>query len=87
MGANSTLIRNALEDLLGEDFEGRFESEYLARAIVESLLDPSQVRIGDAAEIDLSWQYWRVNPLAFSLLLRCHAQSPVDCELWTIQEC
>ncbi|AEL06926.1 hypothetical protein XCR_2039 [Xanthomonas campestris pv. raphani 756C] len=45
------------------------------------------MRIGDAAEIDLSWQYWRVNPLAFSLLLRCHAQSPVDCELWTIQEC
>ncbi|RBL10516.1 hypothetical protein BRN33_12585, partial [Xanthomonas oryzae pv. oryzae] len=25
-GANSTLIRNAVEDLLGEDFEGRFES-------------------------------------------------------------
>ncbi|OWB27045.1 hypothetical protein XocBAI15_10095, partial [Xanthomonas oryzae pv. oryzicola] len=24
--ANSTLIRNAVEDLLGEDFEGRFES-------------------------------------------------------------
>ncbi|WP_143707077.1 hypothetical protein, partial [Xanthomonas oryzae] len=23
--ANSTLIRNAVEDLLGEDFEGRFE--------------------------------------------------------------
>ena len=46
--ANSTLIRNAVEDLLGEDFEGSFESEYLAWAIVESLLDPSQVRIGDA---------------------------------------
>ncbi|WP_143690766.1 hypothetical protein, partial [Xanthomonas oryzae] len=30
-GANSTLIRNAFEDLLGEDFEGRFESKYLAR--------------------------------------------------------
>ncbi|WP_220124692.1 hypothetical protein, partial [Xanthomonas oryzae] len=29
--ANSTLIRNAVEDLLGEDFEGRFESKYLAR--------------------------------------------------------
>ncbi|MGD3046599.1 hypothetical protein, partial [Xanthomonas oryzae] len=26
--ANSTLIRNAVEDLLGEDFEGRFESKY-----------------------------------------------------------
>ncbi|WP_425479254.1 hypothetical protein [Xanthomonas bromi] len=25
-GANSTPIRNAVEDLLGEDFEGRFES-------------------------------------------------------------
>ncbi|OLI90093.1 hypothetical protein, partial [Xanthomonas oryzae] len=46
-GANSTLIRNAFEDLLGEDFEGRFESKYLARTIVEPLLDPSQVRIGD----------------------------------------
>ncbi|WP_218642623.1 hypothetical protein, partial [Xanthomonas oryzae] len=32
--ANSTLIRNAFEDLLGEDFEGRFESKYLARTIV-----------------------------------------------------
>ncbi|WP_218642625.1 hypothetical protein, partial [Xanthomonas oryzae] len=31
--ANSTLIRNAFEDLLGEDFEGRFESKYLARTI------------------------------------------------------
>ncbi|OLH71156.1 hypothetical protein DXO181_05820, partial [Xanthomonas oryzae pv. oryzae] len=39
--ANSTLIRNAVEDLLGEDFEGRFESKYLARTIVEPLLDPS----------------------------------------------
>ncbi|RBB10133.1 hypothetical protein BRM94_08805, partial [Xanthomonas oryzae pv. oryzae] len=25
--ADSTLIRNAVEDLLGEDFEGRFESK------------------------------------------------------------
>ncbi|OLI74411.1 hypothetical protein IXO151_01490, partial [Xanthomonas oryzae pv. oryzae] len=49
-GADSTLIRNAVEDLLGEDFEGRFESKYLARTIVEPLLDPSQVRIGDGAE-------------------------------------
>ncbi|NYH50284.1 UNVERIFIED_ORG: hypothetical protein FHR68_003947 [Xanthomonas campestris] len=48
--ANSTLIRNAVEDLLGEDFEGSFESEYLAWAIVESLLDPSQVRIGDGTD-------------------------------------
>ncbi|WP_178386819.1 hypothetical protein, partial [Xanthomonas oryzae] len=50
--ANSTLIRNAVEDLLGEDFEGRFESKYLARTIVEPLLDPSQVRIGDGALSD-----------------------------------
>ena len=48
--ANSTLIRNAVEDLLGEDFEGSFESEYLAWAVVESLLDPSQVRIGDGTD-------------------------------------
>lgn len=51
--ANSTPIRNTVEDLLGEDFEGRFESKYLARTIVEPLFDPSQVRIGDAAEIGL----------------------------------
>ncbi|OLK93469.1 hypothetical protein, partial [Xanthomonas oryzae] len=49
--ADSTLIRNAVEDLLGEDFEGRFESKYLARTIVEPRLDPSQVRIGDGADI------------------------------------
>ncbi|OLK00709.1 hypothetical protein IXO367_19340, partial [Xanthomonas oryzae pv. oryzae] len=54
--ANSTLIRNAFEDLLGEDFEGRFESKYLSRTIVEPLFDRSQVRIGDGADIGLWWQ-------------------------------
>ena len=39
--ADSTPIRNAVEDLLGEDVEGRFESEYLAGTIIESLFDPS----------------------------------------------
>ncbi|WP_219725773.1 hypothetical protein, partial [Xanthomonas oryzae] len=38
LGANSTLIRNAVEDLFGEDFEGRFESKYLARTILEGRL-------------------------------------------------
>ncbi|WP_178382195.1 hypothetical protein [Xanthomonas oryzae] len=42
--ANLTPIRNAVEDLLGEDFEGRFESKYLARRIVEPLLDPTSPR-------------------------------------------
>ncbi len=54
--ANSTPIGNAVEDLFGEDFDGRFESKYLARTIVEPLLYPSQVRIGDGAKIGLSWQ-------------------------------
>ena len=61
--ADSTPIRNVIEDLLKEEFEGHFESDYPARAIVEPLLDALRVRIGDGAEIGLPWQVLTRQPV------------------------
>ncbi|CEE28756.1 hypothetical protein XAC3810_340041 [Xanthomonas citri pv. citri] len=44
-------------------FKERFESEHLARTIVEPLLNRPQVRIGDDAEIGLSWQVLAGQPV------------------------
>ena len=71
------MIRNGAERFLGEDFEGRFESEYLARTVVQALLDPAQLRVGDRAEIKLARQILAnetVGVFVAATLPRCQAE-------------